>query len=175
MPVRPCSYSPKTLVFRVDHLGDPPNTPYPSRFSHLWENHSHLGALAFAPWCIALRCLVRCFRCCKGTTFPLRFSNVLPTFFKEFLCGCHDCHHCQLSLRASEPRRMVTISIYTNCGVFSPLETLNDNHDNDNDDNDNDDNDNGRNVLFYAVYYLHFTSITAHPYTHYPYKLRARA
>ena len=58
MPVRPFSYSPMTYVFRVDHLGDPPNMPYSSCVSHLWENHSHHGALASIPCCIALRWMV---------------------------------------------------------------------------------------------------------------------
>ena len=38
----------------------------------------------------------------------------------------------------------IYILLYTNCGLFSPLETLNDNH-----DNDNDDNDNGRDVCLF--------------------------
>ena len=44
---------------------------------------THLAALAFAACCIALRCMVCCFSRCKDTTSPLRFSNVLPTFFKK--------------------------------------------------------------------------------------------
>ena len=85
MAIRPCSYSVKTLLFRVDHLGDPPNAPYPSRVSHQWENQSHHTALAFAAWFVGICTLLHrasMLGACKSTTSPLRFTNVSATLFE---------------------------------------------------------------------------------------------
>ena len=74
--------------------------------------NAHLGALAFAPWCIALRCLVRCFLMLQRYNIPIAVFECFGNFFQFFFVGWSFSHFSQDSHQSKSLLKAKMTALY---------------------------------------------------------------